>query len=292
MFEKLQLVFIKLSTKLSRVYHWAYYQLSSDTTNTFRRFATWCEMMNESLRNCLAERNDFSYDRAMTVTTHRDASFSSSRHLSLVEAEESKVQSVGAQALSTKLVTTFSSFSSSSSSSLPPSLSLSLLLHLVLFPLRTLPRVSIALSFLPPTRAPFSNDSQRGLLRHRGNLLALRRIRADCLPLGVSKRAQTFPFPPPPPLPRPGTRAEVRSRFNVTWLASFHICGRFPPRTLFSVHQGNLFPFDTQITSFVSSHTRSLDTKESVKGRWTSSRITKTIILLFLSVFNPSTSTA
>lgn len=71
---------------------------------------------------------------------------------------------------------------------------------------------------LPPMKAAFSNDRQRGL-RHRGNLLALRRIRADCLPLGVSKRTQTS-LTPTLSLPRPGeTRlysAEVRSRFNVT----------------------------------------------------------------------------
>lgn len=157
-------------------------------------------MTNESLRSRLAERNDFLYDRAMTVTTHRDASF----YVAATLEPRSKPRrrrcrrSVGAQAPS-KLVTTFSSFSSSSSSSSPP--------PGALFPLRTLPRVSIALSFLPPTRAPFSNDRQRGLPRHRGSLLALRRIRADCLPLGVSKRAQTFPLP---------RLAEVRSRFNVT----------------------------------------------------------------------------
>lgn len=129
----------------------------------------------------------------MTVTTHRDASFYVVVDTwSLIEAEALKARSIKAQAPSSEardyvLLLLFL-------------LLLFLLLHLALFPLRTLLRVSIALSFLPPTRAPFSNDRQRGLPRHRGNLLALRRIRADCLPLGVSKRAQTFP------LPRPGTR--------------------------------------------------------------------------------------
>lgn len=75
------------------------------------------------------------------------------------------------------------------------------------------------LSLLPPTRALFSNDGHRGAVRQRGNLLTLRRIRADCLPLRVSKRAQTSLTPT---LPEPGIRppplllAQVRSRFNST----------------------------------------------------------------------------
>jgi len=60
-------------------------------------------------------------------------------------AQEPKARSVGAQASSTMLVTTSPSFLPSIPS--PSAFS----------------RVSIALSLLPPTSAPFSNDRQRGL---------------------------------------------------------------------------------------------------------------------------------
>jgi len=122
-----------------------------------------------------------------------------------------------------------------------------LLLHLALFPLRTLLRVSIALSFLPPTRTPFSNDRQRGLLRHRGSLLALRRIRADCLPLGLSKRAQTFPFP--------RTRDSPRWDQDLMWRD-------LPRRSIYAVDFSPHIPpspfiffLSTQITRFISSRT-------------------------------------
>lgn len=127
----------------------------------------------------------------MTITTHRDASF---YVVAILEPSRSRCRAAeGAECWSA---------SASDEARDHVLLLYLLLLHHLLFPPRTLFRVSIAVSLLPPAKAPFSNDGQRGL-RQRGNLLALRRIRADCLPFGVSKRTQTS-LTPTVPLQRPG----------------------------------------------------------------------------------------
>lgn len=154
----------------------------------------------------------------------------------------------------------------------------------LLFPLRvSSSRVDSPLSLLPPTRAPFSNDRQRGL-RHRGNLLALRRIRADCLPLEVSKRAQTSLTPTFCPAQSGTCRCLPRWDQDLMWRdlsrrSIYETDSSFSRVFLWSLTKFLFFSSNAQITAIFSSF---LD-YESEYERWISSKSRVRLFFLLLS---------
>lgn len=163
----------------------------------------------------------------MTITTHRDASF---YVVAIPEPSRSRCRAAeGAECWSA------SAFNEARD-------------HVLLLYLLPLPVLFFACR--SPSRlfrlwkAPFSNDGQRGL-RQRGNLLALRRIRADCLPFGVSKRTQTS-LTPTVPLQRSGETRLCSPRWDqdLMWRATCLVTSHtrpIPSRSSSVHHESSLF---------------------------------------------------